>query len=188
MLTTSVHLLDRVRHPDDQAAWERFVALYSPLLFRWVHRSGLPKAESFDLVQDIFVLLLQELPDFHYEPRRGTFRGWLKTLAVRRAIDWRRRWNPSAPTADSLSALVDGAAVTDVFADDEHRQFLLRRALELMKTDFEPTTWQACWEHTVSGRTAADVGRQLGISESAVYVAKSRVLRRLRAELDGLLD
>jgi RNA polymerase sigma-70 factor (ECF subfamily) len=57
-----------------------------------------------------------------------------------------------------------------------------------MRTDFEPTTWQACVEHAVNDKTAAEVGRELGLSEGAVYVAKARVLRRLRQELLGLLD
>jgi len=187
MLTTSIDLLERLRQADDHSAWERFVSLYSPLLLCWAQRAGLPREETLDLVQDIFALLLRELPSFQYDEERGSFRSWLKTLTARLAIDRLRRWNPAAPTPDSLSALM-AARPTSTPEDEEYQDFLVRRALELMKRDFEPTTWQACWEHTVSGRSAAEVGRQLGMSEGAVYVAKSRVLRRLREQMQGLLD
>jgi RNA polymerase sigma-70 factor (ECF subfamily) len=74
------------------------------------------------------------------------------------------------------------------FEEAEYRDFLVARALRLMQADFQPTTWKACWEHGVCGRPAHEVAAELGISESSVYVAKCRVLRRLRVELDGLLD
>jgi RNA polymerase sigma-70 factor (ECF subfamily) len=72
--------------------------------------------------------------------------------------------------------------------EEEHRRYLVRRALELMQGDFQPTSWKACWEHTVNARPAADVAAELGISENAVYIASCRVLRHLRQELAGLLD
>ena len=95
MLTTSVNLLERVRHREDQAAWERFVALYSPLLLRWAQRVGLPRHDSFDLVQDVLVTLLHELPAFDYRPHCGTFRSWLRTLTVRQAAA--SAWAASSP-------------------------------------------------------------------------------------------
>jgi RNA polymerase sigma-70 factor (ECF subfamily) len=76
----------------------------------------------------------------------------------------------------------------DLFEEQEYRSFLVNRALELMRSEFRDETWQACWQHVVEGRTAAEVGSALGISANAVRVAKCRVLRRLREELDGLLD
>jgi RNA polymerase sigma-70 factor (ECF subfamily) len=79
-------------------------------------------------------------------------------------------------------------AAADSFSEVEYRQQLVARALELMQAEFQPTTWKACWEFVVAGRPAAEVGRQLGISENAVHLAKGRVLRRLRQELEGLLD
>lgn len=187
MLTTSIHLLERLRHREDQAAWERFVSLYSPLLFRWGRQSGMPIRDASDLVQDVLVALLHELPNFHYEPRQGRFRGWLKTIAVRRMSDYRKRWNPAAPSAQRpLEAMAVASEEPHWPSDD--RQFLVRRALELMRSDFAPATWQACWELTVGDRPAAEVGRMLDMTEGAVYAAKCRVLRRLRQELEGLIE
>ena len=72
--------------------------------------------------------------------------------------------------------------------EEEYRRYLVRRALGLMQAEFEPATWKACWEFVVHDRPAAEVAAELGLSVNAVYLAKSRVLRRLRAELRGLLD
>lgn len=70
---------------------------------------------------------------------------------------------------------------------DDHK-YLIRRALELMRTDFADATWQACWELTVGGRKAAEVGQMLGMTEASVYAAKCRVIRRLREEMQGLIE
>ena len=74
------------------------------------------------------------------------------------------------------------------FAEVEYQQYVTRRALELMQSEFQPTTWKAFWENVVNERPAADVAAELGLTENAVYLAKGRVLRRLRQELAGLLD
>ena len=184
MLTTSLHLLDRLRDLDDRAAWEQFLALYSPLLLRWACHSGVPLSEAADVVQDALVVVIHDLPAFRRESNRGSFRAWLYSIVRRTASSRPRR---GALAADGLEKLETPVA-DDPFWEKEYRQLLVRRALDLMRSDFEPATWQACWEHVVSGRSAAEVGRQLGLSEGAVYVAKSRVLRRLREELLPLLD
>ena len=77
---------------------------------------------------------------------------------------------------------------SDALMEKEYRDYLIGRALQVMKTDFQPATWQACWEHVGRGRPAAEVAAELGISVKAVYLAKARVLRRLREELDGLWE
>jgi RNA polymerase sigma-70 factor (ECF subfamily) len=77
---------------------------------------------------------------------------------------------------------------SEEIAEAEYRSYLVDRALQLMKTDFEPTTWQACWSYVAEGRPATEVASELGISVNAVHLAKARVLRRLRRELEGLLD
>ncbi len=74
------------------------------------------------------------------------------------------------------------------FGEVEYRRHLVSRALQLMQAEFAPRTWKACWEHVAAGRPAAEVAAELGISVGSVYVAKSRVMARLRQELAGLLD
>jgi RNA polymerase sigma-70 factor (ECF subfamily) len=188
MNTTSASLLCRLRQPGEQDAWTRFVKLYTPLLYAWAHRLGLQDQDAADLVQDVFALLVQKLPQFKYDPQ-NSFRSWLRTVTLNKWRDRRRRHVPAAAGPDG-AALADLAAPADddAFGEAEYRQHLVSRALQLMQAEFAPRTWKACWEHVVAGRPAAEVAAELGISVGSVYVAKSRVLSRLREELQGLMD
>ncbi|MCI0457622.1 MAG: sigma-70 family RNA polymerase sigma factor [Gemmataceae bacterium] len=181
MISTSVSLLDRLRRPDDADAWNRFCELYTPLMHRWACRLGLQEADAADLVQDVFRLLLQKLPEFQYDPNRS-FRGWLRTVLLNCWRSWPRR-DPAPLAADPPCA--DPA---DEVEKAEYHRYLVGRALQVMQTDFEPSTWQACWESVANGRPAVEVAAELGLSVAAVYIARSRVLRRLREELRGMIE
>jgi RNA polymerase sigma-70 factor, ECF subfamily len=103
---------------------------------------------------------------------------------------WRKRKpDPGCPStgAAGLSGVADPEQAADI-GEAEFQQQLTVRALQLMQAEFQPATWKACWETVVCGRPAAEVARELGMSVNAVYLAKSRVLRRLRQELEGMLD
>jgi RNA polymerase sigma-70 factor (ECF subfamily) len=187
METTPSSLLERLRRSPEQAAWEKFVDLYTPLLFTWATRLGLTGHDAADLVQDVFAVLVEKLPGFEYDPRRS-FRAWLKTVLLNR---WRKQQRrPRVANAAAGGSLSDVAGPDDLpdLEEDEYRRYLVSRALALMQTEFQPATWRACWEFVVRGRPAAAVAAELGMTVNAVYVAKSRVLRRLRAELRYLLD
>jgi RNA polymerase sigma-70 factor (ECF subfamily) len=186
--STSVSLLERLRQPDQPDAWPRFVELYTPLLFYWARRAGLQPADAADLVQDVFAVLVRKLPEFRHDQRKS-FRSWLRTVTLNKWHDrGRRRGRIPSENGDVDLDEQTGPGGLEEFWEDEHRQFLLRRAMELMRTEFQPNTWQACWEHGFRQRPAAEVAAELGISENAVYIAKVRVVRRLRQELQGLLD
>jgi RNA polymerase sigma-70 factor (ECF subfamily) len=175
-------LIERLRDPSAQNAWERFVRLYTPLLLHWSRRVGLQEQDAADLVQDVLIILVQKLPEFHYQPGRS-FRGWMRTVLMNRWRDLPRRGR-SAP----LESEIVMPPEADGLEESEYRLYVVGRALMLMAADFEPTTWQACWETVVGDRSAADVAAELGITVNAVYLAKSRVLVRLRRDLAGLLD
>jgi RNA polymerase sigma-70 factor (ECF subfamily) len=187
MNTTQVSLLERLRQPNEQSAWEHFVQLYTPLLCHWARRLGFQGQDEADLVQDVFAVLVRKLPEFRYDPQKR-FRGWLWTVAANKARERRRQ--AALPVQASENALNELPAREDAEAvsEAEYREYLVRRALELMQSEFEPTTWKAFWECVTAERPAADVAAELGISIDSVYAAKSRVLRRLRRELEGLLD
>jgi RNA polymerase sigma-70 factor (ECF subfamily) len=178
-------LLERLRQPGDQAAWERFVELYTPLLFVWSRRLGLQSADAADRIQELFSSLVQTLPAFHYDPSRR-FRGWLWTVFRNRVRTWQSQ-QPDVAQRPDLDTLPE-ADPADALMEAEYRRHLVGRALQVMRTDFEESTWRACWECVAQDRPAAEVARELGISVEAVYQAKSRVLARLRQELDGLLE
>jgi RNA polymerase sigma-70 factor (ECF subfamily) len=187
-MNTPISLLERLRRPDEQAAWARFVELYTPLLFGWARRLGMRDADAADLVQDVFTVLVARMPGFCYD-RTRSFRAWLQTVLLNK---WRNRCrrppiislDPAGPDL-GLRAAPPGACALE---ETEYREHLVGRALRLMQAEFTPPTWKACWEFVVRGRPAAEVAAELGLSVNAVYLAKSRVLRRLREELEGLLD
>jgi RNA polymerase sigma-70 factor (ECF subfamily) len=188
MYTTSPSLLERLRGPADEADWRRFVRLYTPLLYYWCRRMQLSEEVSADIVQDVFLILLKKLPQFQYDGQRS-FRGWLRSITLNKCRDrWRRLAVAPQGVDDELLSNVPDRAATNPFEDAEYRQYLVARALALMQSDFDARTWKACWAHGVVGRPAAEVAAELGVSENAVYIAKCRVLRRLREELQGLWE
>lgn len=184
--TTSISLLERLRQPEPHEAWTHFVQLYTPLLWYWAAKLGLQDQDAADLVQDVFVRLFQKLPEFQYD-RHKSFRTWLQTVTQNIWRDkCRERRKAGRPEGDLAEVSVPDSALE--IEEAEYRQRLVGRALELMQTDFHPTTWQAFWGCTVLNRPAAEMAQELGISTASVYVAKSRVLARLRRELADLLD
>jgi len=186
-METPASLLERLRRPAAEAEWARFVQLYTPLLYHWARQVGARPDEAADLVQEVFALLVQKLPDFAYD-RSKSFRSWLRTVTLNKWREVRRR--PTAPRQAQEADLEDLASPDSAAEiwEAEYRDRVVSRALELMRTDFQTPTWQAFWEHRVAGRSAPEVAAELGLSVNAVYLATSRVLRRLREELDGLLN
>ncbi len=187
MFTTPVSLLDRIRQAPSGDAWARFVDVYSPLLFRWANRLGLDEHDVADLVQEVFATLVEHLPHFSYDPGRS-FRAWLKTILMN---VWRKHQAKRALTRNAGQGELDDLEGSDPrleLEEEEYRRHLVARALGLMQAEFECCTWKACWEFVVQDRPAAEVAAELGMSVNAVYLAKSRILRRLRAELQGLVD
>ena len=188
MEQTSSSLLLRIRQTTDQAAWKRFIDLYTPLLYIWACRLGLQAEDAADLIQDVITTLVQKLPDFHYD-RHKSFRTWLRTVATNRWRDTQRR-RAAALRGGNDAGLADLAAPeqADALWEAEYQQHLFAQATRIMQGDFQPATWKACWLLVVEGRSGAEVAAELGMTVDAVYAARSRVLRRLRQELDGLLD
>src|SRR5207244_3035081 len=133
------------------------------LLFYWTRLAGETDHDAADLVQEVFVTLVQTLPTFHYD-RNGNFRGWLRTLLLNKLRDRKRR---EAREVKALAQrppepeLPDGA---EVFWETEYQRELTQRALRLMQAEFAPATWKACWETVVQGRAAAEVARELGMT------------------------
>jgi len=186
MLTTSPTLLNRLRQPSQPEAWARFVHLYTPLLLCWARRQGFQEADAQDLVQEVLVKLVRELPT--YERGKGqSFRGWLFRVTVNQCRDFRRRKATRAlPGPDGLSAVSDDSL--SELEETEYRQLLVRRGLEVIRPDFSESTWTAFTRVMVEGRSPADVAAELNLSVNAVFLARNRVLTRLRQELDGLLE
>jgi RNA polymerase sigma-70 factor (ECF subfamily) len=187
MLTTSSTLLNRLRQPDQPDAWRRFVHLYAPLLLVWARRQGLREADAEDLVQEVLLKLVRELPA--YQRTEGqSFRGWLFRVTANQCRDFRRRTaTRPLPPDDGLSGVAADSPGAEM-EEAEYRRLLVGRALDAIRRDFNESTWTAFHGLVVEGRPAAAVAAGLGLSVNAVWLARQRVVRRLREELDGLLE
>lgn len=187
MFTTQSSLLVRLRAADDADAWNRFVRLYTPLLLHWIGRLGVKSASRFDVCQEVFVVLLDRSSWLAHQ-RPTSFRGWLRTVTLNKCRDHLRKMQRATEPEwrDHLEAIERDPA--ELLTDQEYRIHVAREALALMRDSFAETTWRACWENVVAGRPAAEVAAELGITVNAVYLARGRVLKRLREELSGLWD
>jgi RNA polymerase sigma-70 factor (ECF subfamily) len=188
MTRTPISLLERLRQSVDPKAWDRFVSLYTPLIYTWGRRAGLREEDAADLVQEVFVKLIEVLPTFQYDAQKS-FRAWLKTVTINAWRDHcKRRANRPLPGNEALLAAAAAPNGLEAFWEAEYSQHLVNRAMALMQADFRPATWKAFWEQVVVGRPAQAVAAELGISQGAAYAAKFRVLDRLREELAGMLE
>lgn len=191
MTPTSLSLLERLRLAPSDIDWRRLHDLYVPLLRRWFAADPGLRPDADDLAQEVLLVVLRELPRFERR-RDGSFRKWLRLVAVNRVRQERRaaarRPRPADAATDGfLAELADPASDLSAAWDRDHDQHVFDRLLEAVEGDFAPATWAAFRRFALDGLPAAAVAAELGVSENAVLLAKSRVLRRLRAEAGGLV-
>ena len=191
---TSLTLLQRLR-ANEPDAWARMVALYRPLVCYWCGRQGLAGADADDVAQEVFQVAAARLADFRRDRPGDTFRGWLRGITRRKAWEHRRDAGPLPPAVGGSTAMVRlqgvaGEADPDPADEDPPSEVtaLLRRALDLVRAEFEPATWRAFLRTAVDGKSAPEAAAELGLSAAAVRQAESRVLRRVRQELGDLPD
>jgi RNA polymerase sigma factor (sigma-70 family) len=187
---TRLSLLLRLRDPRDAAAWSDFVELYAPLVYRQARRAGLQDADVADVTQEVFRAVASAIGQFEYDSHRGEFRGWLYRITQNKIRDAAARRH-IAGTGDTavhnlLHEQPDNAATTAW--DDDFRASLLAWAYDQVHARCDPTTWQAFWLTAVDGQSGEQAAARLGLSIGAVYVAKSRVLVRLKEVLEPWKD
>lgn len=194
MSSTSHSLLDRLRREPDAAAWQRLVDLYTPLIERWLKLHFVQVHDAEDLSQDVLGIVVRELPRFEHNQRPGAFRAWLRTITVNcLRTHWRKHKGAVDATGDSAIAaqieqFADPRSGLSQLWDKDHDHHVMARLLEAVAGEFSATTWQAFERYVLNEEPAADVAAALSVSVNVVLLAKSRVLRRLRLEANGLLD
>jgi RNA polymerase sigma-70 factor (ECF subfamily) len=189
MIQTSYTLLQRLRQGADEAAWERLVRLYTPLIRGWLRRH-LPQPDDVDeLTQQVFQVVVEKMPTFEHAGRAGSFRAWLRGICVNRVrMFWREPrpgWGPDPEPL--LQQLEDPHSDLSRQWDREHDEHVVRALLEQIEGELKPTTCQAFRLLFLGGCAPEAVAAELGISVNAAYIAKSHVLRRLREEAAGLV-
>jgi RNA polymerase sigma-70 factor (ECF subfamily) len=191
---TPVSLLERLRLRPDPEAWQRLVNLYTPLIQGMARGYGLQPADADDLTQEVMGILVQELPHFRHDLRKGAFRRWLRNIVVNRLRSfWRaRRQQPEGAGIGAaehlLDQLEDPSSDLSRQWDEQHNRHVAGRFLELIAPEFEPATWRTFQLVVLEGMKTAEAAATLGLSPNAVRIAKSRVLSRFRKESEGLIE
>ncbi|MBN9119805.1 MAG: RNA polymerase sigma factor [Planctomycetes bacterium] len=186
---TSATLLDRARN-NDAEAWRRLVHLYGPLVDRWCAHKGVYGPDAEDVRQEVFRAVAANLSAFRRDRAGDTFRGWLRAITRHKLLDHfrARSARPEAQGGTDAHHELQNLAEPNLPEDtEEDLGALYRRALELVRSEFEVQTWQAFWRAAVEGHAPADIAADLGVTPAAVRKAKSRVLLRLRQELGDVI-
>ncbi len=189
--STRYSLLVRIQDPQNHAAWLEFLAIYEPLVYRLARRKGLQDADARDLCQDVFRAVAGAAHRWTPDPARGSFRGWLFRIARNLLVNsLRTRRRRGAMTGDEgADLLVAVPAEHDDLASDietEYRRRLFQLAAQSVEREFTHSTWQAFWLTAVLSREVPRVAAELGMSPGAIYIARSRVLARLKERVEAL--
>lgn len=191
---TCLSLLERAKKGQDPETWNRFVRSYSPLIRKWLARHGVNDQDAEDIGQNVMMVVLRELPNFEHNARTGAFRCWLRTITVNRL---RTLWRARERDPDALGGS-DYIKIAEEFEDPnsrlsvewnaQHNRHVCERLLEMVRGDFAAQTIDAFRRVTFEERKAPQVAAELGMSATAVRIARSRVLARLRKLGEGLLE
>jgi len=189
---TSTGLLVRIKAHDEEA-WKKFATLYGPLVYSWCRRSGLQEADAADVGQDVFRTVADAIGSYHHGQDGDSFRGWLRTVTRTRIIDHRRR-QAREPRgvggSDAQAILLELPFCSEDLgsSDEEDKSLLIRRAVDLVLDRCETASRMMFLRVVIAGEHPKDVADDLGVSVNSVYVAKSHILSRIRAELAGIVD
>ena len=187
-LQTRPSLLMRIRDAQDAQAWNAFVDLYAPAVFRYCRAKHLQDADAADLTQEVMTQVAQSIRAFEYQPDKGRFRHWLGVIVHRRLIRfWRKQNDARAAVNSELVDSLAGPPPDAEWTDEFHAQ-VLRVALERIRPHFEAATWRAFERVWLDHCTAAETSAELQVPIEMVYVSKSRVLKRLEEEVLELAD
>lgn len=188
--TTRPSLLLRMRDARDHEAWHTFVELYAPLVFRFARKRGLQDADATDLTQEVLRSVAEAMKDGKYESARGSFRGWLHTV-TRNAVykffrDQQRHPSGTGDTQQQARLEQIPAPREQEEWDCEYQKRLFAWACDEIRGEFQEKTWQAFWQTAVDGKSVKQVSTELGISAGSIYVAKSRILTRIKARIEQI--
>jgi RNA polymerase sigma factor (sigma-70 family) len=188
--TTRPSLLLRLRDPMDERAWGEFVEIYGPLVHRLARRRGLQDADAADLVQEVFRAVAGAIERYDPDPAKGSFRGWLSTIArnlIVNLLESQRR-HPRGTGDTEVRRLLEEQPAPEsqqsTLFDTEYRLRILDWAAGRVRDEFAEGVWQAFWKTGIEGQPAQDAARALGLTVGTVYQYKSRVMARIRREIE----
>ncbi len=185
---TSESLVRRIRNLKDRCAWEQFAKTYGPLVYGYARRRGLQHADAAEVTQEVLCQVSQSIGSFDYQPQRGRFRGWLGAIARSKICQLQRRQRGVIQPKSQRALDVAASGNADAVWDEHFNQHILQLALRRIRPRFSKQTWRAFELAWIHDHPADCVAQMLSCDTSFVYVAKSRVLRRLREEVCELVQ
>lgn len=180
---TRVSLLMRLRDRDDVEAWDQFHRLYGPLLYRYARARGLSPEDIEDVRSSCYETIVQQLHDFRYDPNKGRFKAWLRTLVNRRIVDLFRKRREIRAASQALKQLPADHAGPDEIWDEQWKHQHLRYAVEQIRGDVSPQTFKIFSLLVLQGRSVAEVCAELDVKPNLCYKARQRVLDRVREKM-----
>lgn len=189
-LATRPSLLVRIRDAHDTPAWGEFVRLYGPLVYAFAKKHGLQDADASDLTQEVLHAVSRAISRWDYDVQRGGFRHWLFTVTRHELADLMGRANRQPPGSgdtqmkERLDQLPQPEESRSLW-DQHYDRRLLEWAAKRVRQEVRESTWQAFWQTAVEGKSAEEVALALDMSVGAVYIAKSRIIARLRQQVEG---
>lgn len=184
--STRATLLIRIRDQADREAWAQFVEIYAPLIYGFGRNRGLQDTDAADLTQDVLQSVAGAISRLDYDPRIGTFRSWLFTIVRNRlrnqlkAKTRREQGAGDSAVAARIEAEPSREDDWETTWQRDHQQRLFAWASSQVEAEVEPRTWRAFWKTTVDGDSGRAVADELGMTLASVYLAKSRVMAKLR--------
>ena len=189
---TRPSLLLAIRDAQNNAAWEQFIDLYTPLVFTHCRGRGLQEADAADVSQEVMRAVAAAIRRFEYDRARGAFRTWLLTVTRSKLNNFfsSHARIPVAVGDTAMQEKLENVPPPDEGEEWEHefRQRLFQYTAEKIRDEFQEKTWLAFWQSTVENKPVDQVAALLGLSVGAVYIARSRVTARLRARISQLSD
>ena len=192
---TKASLLLRLRDQSDNDAWGLFTEIYVPLVLGLAKKWGLQDSDAADLVQEVMAEVARSISKFEYKPELGRFRSWLYKIANRTLWRHQRRATRQAQGTGDTEMLqlihnVDSGEANQREEEwnEQYQRQLFTWAAEQISKSVTESTWSAFWETAVVGRKPENVACELGLSVGSVYVAKNRILKKIRQKIAEIDD
>ena len=190
-LQTRRSLLSRLRDFEDRESWQTFFDLYWRLLYNVARRAGLDDVDAQDVVQDTVMAVAREIPEFRYDPERGSFKQWLFRILRRRVADHfrklYRRPADAGVSPERLEEMGDGVSLSDAW-DQEWERSVLDAAIAQVRAQANPKHFQVFDYCVLKEWPVAKVASTLGMNAAQVYLARHRVssaVKRAARRING---